>query len=148
MRQFSIFILFAIIALPFQAWAADGIGVVRTLNGKAIVIRGDKEISAKKDMVIMQKDAIETGKNGTIGITFKDNTVFSMGPDSAIEIQDYVFDSGKFKGAMTVKMNRGTMTAVSGDIPKGSPGAMRIKTPTAVLAVRGTRFVIKVDPDD
>ena len=140
-------ILLALV-LPVHARADDGIGVVRKLNGTVTIYRGDRQITAAKDMAIQQKDAIETGKNASIGITFIDNTVLSMGPESVMEIQDYAFDSARFKGGMDVNMKRGTMTAVSGDIPRGSPGAMKIKTPTAVLAVRGTRFVIKVEPED
>jgi hypothetical protein len=41
-------------------------------------------------------------------------------------------------------MNRGTVSMISGDIARSTPGAMKVKTPTAILGVRGTRFVIEV----
>jgi hypothetical protein len=44
-------------------------------------------------------------------------------------------------------MRRGTLAAVSGDIARSSPGAMKVKTPTAVLGVRGTTFAVQVYPD-
>jgi len=46
---------------------------------------------------------------------------------------------------MLAEVKHGTVQVVSGNLVKGSPGAMRIKTPTAVLNVRGTRFLVKVD---
>jgi len=37
------------------------------------------------------------------------------------------------------------MAVVSGKIVKQSPEAMRVKTPAAIMGVRGTEFVVKVD---
>jgi hypothetical protein len=42
-------------------------------------------------------------------------------------------------------MHRGTLSIISGQIAKGHPDAMKVKTPTSVLSVRGTRFLVKVD---
>jgi hypothetical protein len=47
---------------------------------------------------------------------------------------------------MLTDMNRGTVSMISGDIARSTPGAMKVKTPTAILAVRGTSFVIEVKP--
>jgi hypothetical protein len=41
-------------------------------------------------------------------------------------------------------MRKGSLTVVSGDITRGSPGAMKIKTPTSILGVRGTTFAVRV----
>jgi len=45
---------------------------------------------------------------------------------------------------MLADMRRGTLAVVSGDIARSSPGAMKIKTPTAILGVRGTTFAVQV----
>jgi hypothetical protein len=95
---------------------------------------------------LYEKDTIETGADGSIGITFIDNTVMSGGPNSQIVLEDYKFNSSDFKGSMLTDMNRGTVSMISGDIARSTPGAMKVKTPTAILAVRGTSFVIEVKP--
>jgi len=42
-------------------------------------------------------------------------------------------------------MDRGTAVVVSGQIAKRSPEAMKVKTPTSILGVRGTTFAVKVE---
>jgi hypothetical protein len=69
----------------------------------------------------------------------------SSGPNSDIMLEDYKFNSSDYKGSMLTDVNKGTVSMISGDIARSSPGAMKVKTPTAILGVRGTRFVIQVN---
>ena len=69
----------------------------------------------------------------------------SAGPNSEIDLSEYHFDSSNFKGAMLADMRKGTLTVVSGDIARSSPGAMKLRTPAAILGVRGTRFAVQVE---
>jgi hypothetical protein len=117
---------------------------IKTVAGQAEIVRSGARIVARVGDSLYEKDTIETGPDGSIGITFIDNTVMSSGPDSQIVLEDYKFNSSNFKGSMLADMNRGTVSMISGDIARSSPGAMRVKTPTAILGVRGTRFVIEV----
>ena len=94
-----------------------------------------------------EKDVIQTGADGAIGITFTDNTVMSTGPNSEVSLEEYRFDSSNFNGAMLTDMRKGTLAMVSGDIARSTPGAMKVKTPTAILGVRGTRFAVQVEGD-
>jgi len=119
---------------------------IKTVSGQAAIVRNGARIAAKIGDPLYEKDTIETGADGSIGITFIDNTVMSSGPNSQIVLEDYKFNSSNFKGSMLTDMKRGTVSMVSGDIARSSPGAMKVKTPTAILAVRGTRFVIEVKP--
>ena len=117
---------------------------IKTVAGQAEIVRNGARIVARVGDSLYEKDSIETGPDGSIGITFIDNTVMSSGPDSQIVLEDYKFNSSNFKGSMLADMNRGTVSMISGDIARSSPGAMKVKTPTAILGVRGTRFVIEV----
>ena len=127
------------------SYAADApIGQIKTVSGDAAIQRAGQRVAAKVGGAVYDKDVIVTGADGTIGITFSDNTVMSAGPNSEMALEDYRFDSSNFNGAMLTDMRRGTLSVVSGDIARSSPGAMKIKTPTAILGVRGTRFVVQV----
>jgi hypothetical protein len=121
------------------------IAQVKTVSGDAVIVRSGARFAAKPGDPVYEKDTIETGEGGAIGLTFVDNTVMSAGPDSEIDLSEYRFDSGNFNGAMLADMRKGTVTMVSGDIARSSPGAMKIRTPSAMLGVRGTRFAIKVE---
>ncbi len=140
--------LFAALAMLLASFAsADGpqIAQVKTVNGDAVIIRNGARLAAKVGDAVYEKDTIETGENGAIGLTFIDNTVMSAGPDSEIDLSQYRFDSSNFNGAMLADMHKGTLAMVSGDIARSSPGAMKVRTPTAILGVRGTRFAIQVE---
>jgi len=123
------------------------IAQIKTLSGTAFIVRSGARLPAKIADPLLEKDTIETGSDGAIGLTFIDNTVMSAGPNSEVVLEDYKFDSSNFKGAMLTDMRKGTLSMVSGDIARSSPGAMKVKTPAAILGVRGTKFVIEVDRD-
>jgi hypothetical protein len=122
------------------------IGQIKTVSGTATIQRNGAAIPARIGDSVFEADVIDTGADGAIGITFIDNTVMSTGPDSEVALAQYRFDSGNFTGAMLTDMRKGTLTMVSGDIARSSPGAMQVKTPSAMLGVRGTRFAIAVPP--
>jgi hypothetical protein len=120
------------------------IAQIKKVTGQPAILRsGERRPAVVGDMLFV-KDVIETGSDGSIGITFIDNTVFSAGPRSEIALDEFQFDSNDFRGAMLADMRQGTLAVVSGDIARSSPGAMRVKTPTAILGVRGTTFAVQV----
>jgi hypothetical protein len=135
------------IALAGAAGAADApaIAQVKTATGQVVVLRAGQPLPANVGDKLFEKDVIETGPDGAIGITFVDNTVFSTGPNSQLALDEFQFDSSNFRGSILADMRRGTLSVVSGDITRSSPGAMKIKTPTAVLGVRGTTFAVQVN---
>jgi len=138
-----------LIATAGVPWAAEPspIAQIKKVTGQAVVLRSGERRPAKVGEMLFVRDVIETGSDGGIGITFIDNTVFSAGPSSQIAIDEFLFDSNDFRGAMLAKMRQGTLAVVSGDIARSSPGAMKITTPTAQLGVRGTTFAVQVYGD-
>lgn len=130
-----------------SAAEAPAIAQIKKVTGQATVLRfGERRPAIVGDMLFV-KDVIETGSDGGIGITFIDNTVFSAGPGSQIALEEFKFDSNDFRGAMLADMRQGTLAVVSGDIARRPPGAMKVRTPTAILGVRGTTFVVQVYGD-
>jgi hypothetical protein len=135
-----------LLAVSGSAAKADNsqVAQIKTVSGQAEIVRDGARAAARVGDPLFEKDTIETGTDGAIGITFVDNTVMSSGPNSQIVLEDYKFNSSNFEGSMLADVNRGTVSMISGDIARSSPGAMKVKTPTAILGVRGTRFVIEV----
>ena len=134
------------IAASGVGWAAEApaIGQIKKVTGEASILRSGQRLPAHVGDMVFAADTVETGPDGAIGITFIDNTVFSTGPNSEVALDEFQFDSANFRGSMLADMRRGTLAVVSGDIARSSPGAMKIKTPTAVLGVRGTTFAVQV----
>ena len=121
------------------------IGQIKTASGSAWVMRGDARLPATVGLPLLASDVVETGADGSVGMTFVDNSRMSAGPKSRIELQRFRFDPVTHEGESQTLVKRGTLSVVSGQLAKQSPGAMTVSTPTSVLAVRGTHFLVKVD---
>lgn len=132
-----------ILAFSAAAFAAD-VGEIKTASGAAHVERDGKRLPAKVGMQVQQSDKLVTGADGAVGITFVDNTLVSAGPNSTLVIDSYRFDSTTHAGKFDASLQRGSLAVISGRMVKQSPEAMRIRTPSSVLGVRGTEFVVKV----
>ena len=124
--------------------AVAEIGSVVDLTGSAIIKRGKTVITVAKGTPVETDDRIEA-KGGQVNIKFKDNTTVKVTENSALVIDDFVYDPKSGAGKLGLKAAEGTVRYVSGNIAHNNPNAVNIKTPTASIAVRGTDFVMAVD---
>ena len=66
-----------------------------------------------------------------------------------IALDRFRFDSASQDGEMDVSVKKGTLSVIAGKMVQKNPGSLKVKTPAAILAVRGTEFSVKVeDPDE
>ena len=126
--------------ISFPSWA--DIGSVTETSGTSIIKRGNKTVQVSKGTLIEINDKVET-KNGRVKIVFKDNTNVTVTESSALVIDDFVYDPKSGGGKLGLKAAAGTVRYVSGSIAK-DPKNVKINTPTAAIAVRGTDFVMAV----
>jgi hypothetical protein len=126
-----------------SAWAE--IGQIKNVAGQVFLLRDNMQKPAKPGDLVEQADVLTTGPDGSVGITFIDNSRFSAGPNSRIELTQFRFNPTTQEGEFTTDVKRGTLAIVSGQMAKRSPEAMKVITPTTILGVRGTTFAVKVD---
>jgi hypothetical protein len=126
-----------------QALAAE-IGRVKTVAGHASIVRGAATLPATPGQTLNVKDVLTTGPDGRIGVTFIDNSRFAIGPNARVSLSEFEFDDTTHKGKSLTQVDRGSLAVVSGQIAKENRDAMKVKTPTSLLAARGTRFVVDV----
>lgn len=132
------------LSLIFIISAQAEIGQIKTLKGKVTIIRDEARLTANAGDLLRQADVVETGMDGSVGITFIDNSRFSAGPNTRIELRQFRFNPTTHDGEFITDMTSGTLTVISGKIAKRSPEAMRIKTPTTILGLRGTKLAVKI----
>ena len=72
------------------------------------------------------------------------NSVVSLGPNSRYSIERFRFDTTTHQGEFASRLGRGSLAMVSGKLAKQSPDAVTVRTPSTMLGVRGTRFVVEV----
>lgn len=128
------------------AWAQETIGFVKTVSGKAAVIDAGNQINAQAGTPIKMGNTLKTGPEGAMGVTFKDNTVMSFGPDTELTVDEYLYAPEKNRLKFGTSMSKGSLQVVSGVIAKLKPQSVTMKTPTGIIGVRGTRFLVKVEP--
>jgi hypothetical protein len=126
--------------------SADEVGRVKVVKGAVTIERGGSSLPASVGMKLQEGDVIATGRDGSAGVTFTDDSLLSIGPDSTLAIDRFAFDTTTHAGRFDTSLRRGTLSAVSGKIAKQSPDAMKVRTPSTILGVRGTEFVVRAVP--
>jgi hypothetical protein len=121
------------------------VGQIKSVKGAVHVERDGKRIEALAGMGVRQSDTLVTGADGTVGVTFLDSSMLSLGPTSTLAIDHYSFDTTTHVGRFDASLKKGTLAGVSGRMVKQSPESMRVRTPASVMAVRGTEFAIQAD---
>lgn len=149
MRSFLIMIftvtLVLTINLPGMAAATDHAGIVKSLAGDVSIVRNFTSIKAETNMKLLKGDHIRTGNNGKVGLIFEDDTIISIGPNSRIVIEDFLFQPSEKRLSFITRIIQGTVSYLSGQIAKLAPSFVRIETPQATVGLRGTHVLVKVD---
>jgi hypothetical protein len=139
--QIALLVLLAgLVAAP----AAADVGRVKAANGAVHIERAGKTVPVSVGTVVQVRDTIVTGADGSVGITFRDDSLMSAGPNTVLTIDSFAFDTTTHAGGFDSTLKRGTLTAVSGKLVKQQPESMRVRTPAAIMGVRGTEFAIRV----
>lgn len=136
--------LLALAATMAAVPAVAEIGRIKRVTGTALLERGKARVPAAVGGVVEQGDVVRTGRDGRVAITFSDNSRFAAGPNSRIALSEYRFDDTTRKGSFVTRVDRGSLAIVSGQIAHENKDAMKVRTPTSLLGVRGTRFVVNV----
>lgn len=122
--------------------AADAVGSVASLQGSASVTRRKAASALQVRDDIFAGDVLQTGADGTLGITFDDDTTFTLTPNSQISVDDFVYQQGGSSNAAVFNVLRGTVAFVAAEV--AHTGDMKIETPTSSLGIRGTTGLIEV----
>ena len=122
---------------------AEGVGLVKVSTGTVYIERAGKRLPAPIGTIVESADHIFTGRDGSAGITFLDNSRLALGPRSELAIDRFNFDQTTHEGNFDSTLRHGTLSAVSGKLAKHSTKAMTVRTRSTVLAVRGTEFVLR-----
>ena len=148
MRYLSSIIVAVLVACATLSAASDGsVGRVKTANGSASILRGQASLPAVVNERVFQGDTLRTGPDGSLGMLLKDDTSLSLGPNSVVVVDQFLFAPAEGKLSLVTRMLRGTAVYISGIIAKLSPQSVRFETPNATIGIRGTRFLVNVDED-
>ena len=122
------------------------IGEISELRGNGEVLRqsGGDKLLAKLALDIFSYDDIRTG-NGRIAIQFVDESIIRLTEHSKIIVDEYIYDPDPSKSKLALRMASGTARFITGALGKIDKQNIKIRTPSATVAVRGTDFTTTVD---
>lgn len=141
-RNLTMLLAAMLLAVGGYARAEAEAGTIKTLKGTVSVERAGVLTPATVGGRIMADDRIVTSAQSSVGITLRDNTLLTAGPNSTLLLNRFAFDSTTHAGAVDATLRRGTLAVVSGKIAKASPEAVNYHTPSLTLGVRGTEFIL------
>ena len=130
---------------PVSAQAATPAGHIKTVSGTAFVVREGATRAAKPGDPIFATDTLRTA-DGSLGVTLQDDTRLSLGANSEVKLDRYVYAPAEGGLGMVLKFVRGVSVYVSGRIAKLAPDAVRLEAPSAIVGVRGTTVAIRIEP--
>ena len=142
-RLLGVSLALSAFSVAAPAWAA--VGQIKVAQGSVTVDRKGQMLPGQVGLLLEADDVLRTGADGSVGITMRDNSLLSAGPNSILSLERFEFDPATSTGRFDAQLRRGTLAVISGRIAKKSPQAMTVRTPSAVLGVRGTEFVVSVD---
>ena len=90
---------------------------------------------------------VVTGNDGHVRMTLPDNTTFTVGPNTDLVIDKFVYDSDKTPGQIMATMTKGVFRWVTGKTTQHDPSQMKITLPVVAVGIRGTDFEATVAPD-
>jgi len=134
----------AALFISHDALAGEPIGQIKTQAGTVRLEHAGASKAAAIGDRVFESDTIVTA-DGTVGITFVDNSMMSLGPNSRLSLDQFKFDATTHNGVFNSSLQKGTLSVKSGQIVRQTPEAMRIRTPAALLGVRGKEFVVRAD---
>jgi hypothetical protein len=145
LHRFGGVVAFVLAAVtPVSAQQAVPAGHIKTVSGAAFVLRQNATLPARPGDAVFASDILRTSAGGAVGVTLKDDTRISLGSDSEVRIDRYVYAPGEGGLGMVLKFVRGVSVYVSGHIAKLAPDSIRLETPSAIVGVRGTTLAIRV----
>lgn len=127
------------------AVAADrDIGVSAIVVSRVDALGGSRDRQLRVGDRVFQNERIETAADGRAQILFLDETSITVGPNSAVVLDTFVFDPDGGRHSVVIEATHGVLRFVSGS---GDSRSFQIRTPVATVGVRGTVLDILVAPD-
>ncbi len=135
-----------LLVLPLAAVSqTEPVGFVKTVTGEAWVSTAGQRTRAEPGTPVQIGSQLKTVAQASMGVTFKDNTVMSFGPDTELTVDEYLYAPAQGQLKLGTRLTKGSLNYVSGVIAKLKPDAVTLKTPTGIIGVRGTQFVARVE---
>ena len=137
-KKILIFLIFLLIP-NFSNANTDFIGVIGAAVGNITNQNNEKLSNGSK---IFFGDTIISNQNSNAQILFLDQTILTLGEDTELTIDEFIYDPNSHDGSFVSNVKSGTVKFITGQISKKNPENLEVKFPSGTLGARGTEFVV------
>lgn len=131
----SSMVLAAFVAGEASAQNAQKVGVASAVKNRVEGSSGNRMLATGNS--VFAREVVRTAADSMAQLLFLDETSLSIGPQSEVTLDRFVFDPNRGAGNVVISTTRGALRFVSGS---QKPSSYQIKTPVATIGVRGTIF--------
>ena len=118
-------------------------GTFKQVQGEIQLGKEPGQAAPQSGDALRQGDRVRTGQTGGASIVLKDGTVLTMGPNTTVDLSQFQFDSTTQGGNFMLDLLQGSVRVVTGLLAKANPERFKVRTPTSVVGVRGTDFIVE-----
>ena len=123
------------------------IGAAAAIRGNVYMLLEDgTKVPVHSGSTIYFNSRIVTGDGGHMQVLLLDETVFTLGPNSDMVLDDFVYDPNTSAGKLAANLVKGTFRFVSGVVRHTQPDNVKVKLPVGSLGIRGTEFEVQYEP--
>lgn len=137
-KKLLIFLVFLLIP-NFGNANTDFIGVIGAAVGEITNQNNEKLSNGSK---IFFGDTVVSNNNSNAQILFLDQTILTLGEDTELTIDEFIYDPNSHEGSFVSNVKSGTVKFITGQISKKNPENLEVKFPSGTLGARGTEFVV------
>jgi hypothetical protein len=142
----SIVLLTVLMSSPAIA-SEDSAGMVVASRGEVIALANGGSRELKQGDFIYQNDEIMTSNRSFAVLQFVDGAKVTVRPDSTLIIEQYLY-AGNDGDEATLNLVSGGLRVITGAMAKSNPENYKVRTPVALMGVRGTEFSIMLCGDE
>jgi hypothetical protein len=140
-RTMWVMALLPVLVLSWCAasWAAERAGVVIGLQGAAVAAQADGQVRAlSMSSPVFAGETLRTEAGARIQIMFEDDSLVSLGENSELTIDEYVYDPNKpADNGLAVRIGKGLARVITGAITDLNPERFKVRTSRATIGIRG-----------
>ena len=140
-RILTSFVLVTVLAGPVLAQVSDSSGMVVASRGEVIALSNGGSRELKQGDFIYVNDEIMTTNRSFVVLQFEDGAKVTVRPDSTLIIEQYLYN-GDAGDEAELNLVSGGLRVITGAMAKNNPENYKVRTPVALMGVRGTEFSV------
>ena len=124
--------------------SADPSGTAKIVQGAVRVERDGAFLPLRVGDQLQEKDRVVVPAGGAAGITLRDDTRISLGSGATLVLEQFKFDPQTQEGVVETSILSGAMRYITGLVGRNRRDAVRVRTTTTTIGIRGTDFIVEV----